>query len=211
MDQVIKVNDKEISIDTSSLKTVSDLIEALMKGAIGSSELIKSVQLDDNLFESESFRSTKSLPIVDCQSISITTIVDPKGALIELIERMSHYLSHFSDGLTEVADRFRAGAIEEANAMLVSVIEGLQSLTELMETVRAFSIPGLDEIKIGEEDLSLREARLIGVLENLHDGQEAKDWVVVADILEYELGPSIDEWREILPLIIDSIKEETGR
>ncbi|VAX21671.1 hypothetical protein MNBD_NITROSPINAE02-790 [hydrothermal vent metagenome] len=211
MDQIIKVNDKKVSIDTSGLKTVSDLIEALLKGSIGSSELIKSVQLDDNLFGNESFKSTRTLSIVNCRNISINTIVDPKGAAIELIARMEIYLASFSDGLTEVADRFRAGAIEEANAMLVSVIEGLQSLTELVETAKEFSGSDPGSLKVGEEDLSVHETRLIGILENLHDAQEAKDWVVVADLLEYELGPSIDEWREILPRLSDSLKGETGQ
>ena len=43
---------------------------------------------------------------------------------------------------------------------------------------------------------------LFSVLDGLFDAQTDQDWVLLADMLEYELIPALEEWEQIIQLIV---------
>jgi hypothetical protein len=74
------------------------------------------------------------------------------------------------------------------------------------------SIPPISTLKRGKE-IPVNQVSVQSTIENLEQiicqmlkAQSDEDWVLLSDLLEYELLPSIESWKEILPEI-----EKTAR
>lgn len=204
----IKINDEPVSVDTTSIKTLADLIENIANKRLDPSELIVNLYINEEMIDSKAMSSIGKKPLSEVNKLAITTIKNPVAHTMELLEKMNEYLDRLVNGLEGVADKFRTGKVGEANSLLVQAIDGLISLTELLKVVKKVSKSETSELIINGEKLASKEQNLLDVLKQLKDGQENKDWVAVADLLEYELAPAMDEWKETIKFFIKKLEKD---
>ncbi|TBR21559.1 MAG: hypothetical protein EPO63_08530 [Candidatus Nitrosotenuis sp.] len=110
-------------------------------------------------------------------------------------------------GLVEQsADKFRTDDETSANKNFINCVEGLQTFIGIIDKVK--NINGLDfeSMKHSGGSVSVKEQELLQVLNTLFSSQKNRDWVSLADILEYELAPLIVEWKEILRSIANTLR-----
>lgn len=96
--------------------------------------------------------------------------------LSELSLSYLQYLSKVSNGVQIITDNLKNGNTSLALSQLVDFSEGIEWL------ISATKI--LEENKIST---ALNLNKLIGFLKLINEGLEKKDYVLVADVLEYEI------------------------
>ena len=109
------------------------------------------------------------------------------------------YLATLLEALPRIVENFRLGDEREANEHFLNFLESLHLLMSLLEQTR--HVLGLWEG--GDNDanskLSSYLQSLLAILNNLIALQEQKDWIYLADVLEYELDESLRKLAALIP------------
>lgn len=110
---------------------------------------------------------------------------------VEGLESASSYAGALREGVEEAALKLREGRVPEANRMLADALDALGVLVFAVDAARR---------EIGEScrELDGLEQALTPWLDAIVPAHESADWIRVADLLEYEVAPIVERWRERL-------------
>ena len=199
----IRVNDDNFDVDQSGVTDLGGLVGKIKMARFEPGELIVSLIVDGERMDVGALEAEGNpMQVSQIASVDIVTIKRPFEKAAELLRGMGEYLGRLSEGAGGVADKFRIGDEEDANTQLGKALDGLGVFTDLLETVKSLSRTDLSVVADESgEGLGAKEGRLLKALKDMEGAQVNKDWVLVADILEYDVAPLIGEWRALLPLI----------
>ena len=117
---------------------------------------------------------------------------------MRLLVNGEEFLRQVEDMVLQIAESFRVKTKEEASREFLSYVEALQQINQLIDVLKkSKSIDILDSDfkgKKGREILS----QFIEINKEILTAQENKDFVLIADLLEYELSPSLKEIAEFI-------------
>lgn len=132
------------------------------------------------------------------------TVEKSRDLLLKGLTNSRDLLQSLRKEFIKIATSFRLG---DEDARLASCLDDLQ--TAMVGMKAASQLPGVES-----ETESLRQlfiatnSRLAPVLDTIHKAQEAGDYVVIADGLEYDLTEIADEWIGVLNQTLTSITAE---
>lgn len=127
----------------------------------------------------------------------------PEGAALirdALGDSMAHAVEMHRHAL-ETAAAFRSGGERRALGHYIDFLNGFDTLIQALDcTGRALGVDfaatpfGATTITRFVEDLNT-------LLSETMKAQERKDWVLLADLLEYELAPHLESWQQLFALL----------
>ncbi len=199
MSPEILLNNRKIDLDLSDVKNLSDLLKTISEKHLSSDEVITNVLLNNDPLDDESFLLYKDKILSEINSLALTTSTDPTERASSLLREVANYMDNLSTGLRDVADVLRMGEIEKANSLLLQGIDGISSFMDLVGAIKTLAKSDLSDLILEDGSLGDLEGQLFKTLNDLKEGQESKDWVTVADLLEYELSPIMERWRAAIP------------
>ena len=108
------------------------------------------------------------------------------------------YLKKLIPGFEQAADLFRAGNEQEANKYYMQILDGIGWFSQVVNIIMQsdqgeLALPGAEN-----ENLQAREAKLTDLMSQMLEANQNQDWVLLADILEYEMVPFYKDWEAIL-------------
>jgi hypothetical protein len=98
----------------------------------------------------------------------------------------------------EAANHLRAGEIREGNQKLSEILADLSDLTGLFSDVRRADVLQDNPTKERLDTLEEQSEELAELLKMALGAQERRDWVFLADILEYEFSEMLGSWNGLL-------------
>lgn len=101
----------------------------------------------------------------------------------DLIDTMNSYLEVLINASENIANIFRTGNEADATTQLIQYIEGLIWLVEAIDTINA---NGSNLTDVSTKDLNNK-------LKEMEQAMLNKDYVLLADILEYEMSELLGE------------------
>lgn len=101
---------------------------------------------------------------------------------MEVLHTSSEYLGKLIPGINNILEFYRSGNELKANRMIIDVIDGLLWLTE------AFTLT--QDIQKEKMDVSCMNEHLSEMLSAF----ENSDYVLLSDLLEYEVLPILKKW-----------------
>jgi hypothetical protein len=133
--------------------------------------------------------------IQDVKTIEYTTSeVNP--LIQDTVRSVITYIESLKQGCVQAADLFRSSKPHEAWSYLVGVTQGHSDLTEALMALRPHLFAtGSAEF---QQSWNTAEVHLIHTIRELMNAHEARDFVLMSDILEYELYNALDKWIAIL-------------
>jgi hypothetical protein len=131
----------------------------------------------------------------------------PKTLLESSIRVSREWLAPLRTELMGCADRFRLGDDAQAIDGLIRVTEGLRLLFMGMGQIQRLAVgqglmqdAGLPERMV--EDFQLEIPRL---LDEIIQAQESRDWIQVADLLEYDVMDRLANWEDTMDTLLGSL------
>lgn len=109
---------------------------------------------------------------------------------IETLESAYDYIRRLCQGIEENIELYRSGRETEANEMFIQVVDGFTWVVDALALTRDAQADAIDFSNTKEICGEMIEA-----LEN-------KDTVLIADMLEYEVLPLLDNWHEAIGMIL---------
>ncbi|ETT87870.1 hypothetical protein MKZ08_18780 [Viridibacillus sp. FSL R5-0477] len=100
----------------------------------------------------------------------------------EAVESYYEYLKNLPTGCQTIADNFRENKISKALELIIYFTEGANWLAEISES-----------LKNNDISVNLKTEKIHGFLKEVNHGLEIQDYILVADMFEYEIAPFFEE------------------
>lgn len=196
----IKVNDKDKHIDVTGCKTLKDVLDAITRDDSTSGSIVNQVFLNGMELTGEQDSEPGSIFAEEIRDLEVYTAT-PREISAESIQLASGQLFAVVEETRKTAELFRYNDESEANQRLLILIEIFQKFVHLLELLK--HALRLDFSSITTESKSLEELQheMIGTLSQILVTQQNKDWVSLADLLEFELVPLLHTWSRVIPTL----------
>ena len=185
----IFINGSETQDPSFQGETLEEVMNAILKNR--QNFYIRRVWLDGKEVSSSAQDTSKiSAANVDLLELELAQLQD---LLANNLTNAKAYLEKLIPGFQKAADLFRMGNEQEANQYYLQVLDGIDWFSQVVLT-----IVNAQEKKFEEKSLEERQKELTGLMAQMLEANENQDWVLLADLLEYEMIPFYKDWQEVL-------------
>lgn len=195
------VNDRPQQV---SGETMGDILR-LAIGQLNKGQVISRVIVDGReqaKFTDEEFLSTLTGVTaevrVECEQV--------KDLLLNGLEQEKRFLTELLKEMPAIALGFRKSEAVPAAEKLGVLAEGLKTLVQLLQGVASFFPRANASFRFRGEDLHTHLIRFSKTLEALNKAQTQVDFVMLADVLEYELSEELGRWIELLGELHETVR-----
>jgi hypothetical protein len=174
-------------------ETLEAILDMMVKNAPGS--YIRRIWLDQQEFPADDRETLQKKP-TDINSLEVE-LANLKDLVATNLSNALDYLEKLIPGFDQAADLFRMGNEQEANKFYIQILDGMDWFSEVINIVMDSEF----KRSAPEDTLRLRQAKLTDLMSQMLEANKNQDWVLLADILEYEMIPFYKEWQTILTRI----------
>ncbi|MEF2146326.1 MAG: hypothetical protein V3573_12850 [Desulfovibrionaceae bacterium] len=123
----------------------------------------------------------------------------------DITQELFKVVTLMSKGGREVAELFRQADDAEALETYQDLLDVIRSFLLMIGILRdEFAVNGRPEFESASEELSTLFSEMTEVLSN-------EDWVLLADLLEYEFLPAVAKWEKVIELLRQDIDQAAAR
>lgn len=192
----IECNNKEVNINTESIRTVSELIPSIKNNHLENGEYLSSMSINGEVIDNTNQDSILSKPLSEIQHIQLRTS-NSKSILLETIDDLPKYIDQLL-GTIDLAVKFSKNDQYHLTQTLLSEIIGkIDAFIQLISQIhQSLSVASDDKLKTGQTIKQL-EIHLLSVVKAVLVAQKRDDQVMLVDLLEYELKDNLTQWKII--------------
>ncbi len=198
---IIEIDGKKIDLNLEEISNLEELILDVMENKVPGDRLITEVKINDVTFSERWPGEAKIIPLDKIYKIEFLT--KPLDFVAEkILEDIPNKIDEIIVGLKEAAELYRVADEQEANLNFVKVVTALRDFINFISQLKRVNIVDWDKLEL-EEDYD----KLIKLIDEMLDVQEDEDWILLADLIEYELSPLMESWKGITSKMKDNIKK----
>jgi len=177
----------------SGLKTWGDLLDGLDDECAAERQAVTAVRFDG--VDQPSFRAphVASLPLARLRRIEIET-ADRTRVLRGTLGLAVQSLPALASGACRTAKAFRGGDLVDAHQQLTTLVDAIRALTMLTAASATAAGTDLEHLPCGASTGADMLGAVGVVLDTLAQCQQGRDWIAVADALEFDLASALLEW-----------------
>ncbi len=178
--------------------TLEDILGELADKAVGDEATMREVRINGEPYEEAKQGPANRLARERIQRLEVETIPAREMAL-HFLGNAESYLAAINNSVSRVAELFRVSDEREASEHYLNILESIQLFLQMLQQCR--QILGLDFDSPILEGLSgeQRLQKLLSLIKDLLSAQEQEDWVLLADILQYDLTAELELWQSYMP------------
>ena len=198
----ITLNDQSIPVDLSHLRTLEEALLELNEKFIPNGQQLFQVEVNGQFFTERYPRESRYVTLGEVSTLDLKTVSDEDLAR-GILTDAANQVETLARALEKSAALFRLAAEDEANHYFAQVLEALRWLLQTGE-----SACKVLEVDLGKEssphqigDVSEFLELFQGVLDEMLQVYEEEDYILLADLMEYELLPMVLQWQKILSQI----------
>lgn len=177
-------------------ETLGDFLVHVEQGGLAQGSVIRSIKLNGQESAPDS-AVTRRTPLSEIETLEME-VSTLQGIIEKNIENADAYLIRLIPGIEKAVDLFRTGNEQEANQFFINIIDGMDWLSQVLDMILAGKEISPDTV-IDGKSFQDRQACLVDFTRQMVDANKNKDWVLLADLLEYEILPYYEEWAHLLP------------
>ena len=121
----------------------------------------------------------------------------PDDLFLESIESVIEWIPKVKSAALELSEEFRSGNKDKAVKMFPEVLDGCHWLSSALALLKSFVLKKVDLEEFSKSWTSA-EVSLSLVAVEILQAYEKEDYVMLSDIIEYDLTSSLDKWLELL-------------
>lgn len=184
---------------------LGDLLEQL-KSHVAEDSIITHVFLDDqDVFE----QAEESMRVLSLSTVNTVRVVTAplNRQILDNIAELLNFLKELRPVLRQASRELRFGAVAEASTKLADCFTGLDTAVRNIEQL----VPVLPALNVGmsETELASFSKNENDLLGELVKDFTSKDWLSVADRIEFQLDPLMGRWQGVLNRVSGALKAST--
>jgi len=189
--------------------TVEELIAQAQAFILSNGRVITSIRVDGKEVFPNTGNGLLKKDIKEVNSVEITTTSQKELAVETLVEVYS-LLGRLQGSLGNVVDNIRRGKVGDAMVWLRECLDGWRIVAEASEKALALLTAIIPGIELPLEDMIRQNTKAINLLREASSALSRRDMVYLADLIEYELMPLVEDREEALRQIGEELKEWLG-
>ncbi len=196
----ITVNGNQGYYSFEAPKTLGELIHALMLETTREDKVMTSLTIDEK--EIAIVESKESREELTPSARVVINTSNPRGLALEALAILPEFTSLRIEALTEIVDLLRTQKVQEAMDLFSPVIDDFKWLSLVLSSLD--SVLGLDlsVLELSDSVVHERREKLFSLYREILDSLEMEDFILLADLLEYELKEELAYWEEISSVIM---------
>ena len=189
------VNGKEETVSYMG-ETLGDLLLHIEKEGVPQGNVVRSIKIDGQESSPDSSESQRTqISEIATLEVEISTLAD---MINKNIENADAYLIRLIPGIEKSVELFRMGNEQEANKFFVKIVDGIDWFSQVLDIILTAKEISPETVFEGKS-IQDRRTSLVGLTQQMVDANKNQDWVLLADLLEYEILPYYQEWSNLLP------------
>jgi hypothetical protein len=195
----ILLDQQNTAIEESSVNNLEEILVKVMSDLIRPGQVITTVKLNGEVYSEENPHDAVRISLSDIETLEIHTMATDEIAW-RFLDSGVEQVDMIIQGAQKISELFRIADETEANEQYADFLESLRLFLQMVAEVKAILNLDLASAFKGRtvED---RVEKLSEMMDQMLHVQEEEDWIMLADLLEYELIPLLEEWKSILPLL----------
>ncbi len=194
------VDQREIAFPLTGFTSLNGVLRHVQESHLPPNVVIRQVNLDGQpltALENGPVSARKQGDTHYPERIEIFTgpLVD---VVRESVEEAIAYLDRAALAIPSVSASFQGAPGPQAFESLKQLYEGCYWINLLMDRMQDTPLPGLNVNVVPPSLTAERKQKFITIMKQMVEAQERSEYILIADILEFEILPSIPVWREIL-------------
>jgi hypothetical protein len=190
----ITINDQALPADFSHLGNLEEILSEIHAKYLPPGEQLYQVHLNGRFFSERYPRESRYLTREEIERLEVKTLPAREMARVILREAAAQ-AEVLARAVAECARLFRLAPEQEAHRVLAEVLEALRWLLQT-------GVGGGQVLQGGSADLSPEMAHICRHLEllltDMEDQTRQGDCIMLADLMEYELLPLVEQWSRLL-------------
>jgi hypothetical protein len=200
----VYIDSNPIDIDTAKFNNLEDLIYEVMTNYTGGDKLIVEVKVNDKTFSERWPGEAKIIPLDKIVKIEFLT-ESIENIAVKMLETIPEQINSISEGLLNAAELYRVADEQEANLNFVKMLTLLRDFVNFITQLKNSNVIPWEKVDVEGMDIEAHYKKLIDLIDEMLEVQEDEDWILLADLIEYELTPIINKWKEFLSIAKDKI------
>ena len=194
----VTINEEFIPEDFSHMRNLEEALVELNDRFVPAGQQLFQVRVNGEFFSERYPRESKYMELKEISTLDLKTIPDGEMARVILGEVVQQ-AGILGQAIEKSARLFRVSTEEEANHYFAQVLEALRWLLVTWENACQVlqSDPEQPASFPGAKPASFFKG-LQNLLEEMLEISEDGDYILLADLMEYELLPMVREWQSIL-------------
>ena len=183
-------------------------LEELLKDVIQDDKMANRV-VTDVLVNNEAFseiypHQAEDIACTDISSIEVRSVPVAEMA-VEMSAEMGKVAQMMGHGAREVARLFRAASDTDALELFQDLLDVTRDFMGMLGELRSRYTNG------AALDFAQKTEKFSNMLSEMGDVLENEDWILLADLLEYEFIPLCNDWRETSEMLHKQVVEHMAQ
>jgi hypothetical protein len=191
----VTINDQSIPVDFSQFHNLEEVIVELHENFIPAGQQLYQVHVNGEFFSERYPRESRYVNLGEVATISLKTISDQDMARV-ILNQSVQQAEVLCQALEQGAALFRLAAEDEANYYFAQVLDSLRWLLQVGDIASQVLNNNGGQPSLPSISHFLRN--LGRLLDEMLQISEEEDYIMLADLMEYELLPMVQEWQRIL-------------
>jgi hypothetical protein len=193
----VLINGLEKEVDLSRVQNLEEALEVVSEVELQPQHIITQVEVNGEHYVPGKGGGRTDVPFGEVKSLTVSSSLASQ-VIAEGLKGAMDYLQELVPLVTRISELLRVGKNQEAHQLLAQSVEGLQQLINECQVLKG-------SIRLVYEGLSVEhvmilegKGSILDLLKELLKVQSNRDWVLLADLLEYELVPLLQNWSQEL-------------
>lgn len=202
------INEREIA-PPADLSNLDEILKQAEDCHLPPNSIIRQINIDGQPLISDAFANPGEVlkQIEHRDTVEIFTGTVSEVAHESIVEALA-YLDRIEAVIPSLASSFQIYPGPESFENLRQFLDGFYWMNLLLDKLSANFQIALDSCIVQEISVRAHIEKFIDTLKTLIDSQQRGDFVLIADLLEYEVIPLIPVWKDIFHLLLEKVTRE---
>lgn len=189
------VNGQSWPLEMDGNETYTDLIRFLSEQLAPQGMTVTQVSLNHQNITGHSSDELEQLPLTEIEHLEVLADF-PENVAVATLTTADEWVKRLSYEVEKAADLLRLGEDVEANTALTTFVDGFQLFQMALTRIEVLLGKRSSESEILTR-LRTFQGRYSELLDEILEAQGTQDWILLADLLEYELLAIMADWRDL--------------
>lgn len=196
---MILIDGKQYDISEQNFQNLEQVFERVVEEGHLDDRIVTDVKVNNEPFTEIYPHQSEDIEMSDIESIEITTMATNEMA-VEITLELYKVVNIMAEGGKRVAELFRQADDAEALDTYQDLLDVIRNFLRMIGVLRdEYSLKDHKEYESNAVELNELFTEMSTVLEN-------EDWILLADLLEYEFLPAVEKWKRVIKQIRDDIR-----
>ncbi|WP_320006024.1 hypothetical protein [Maridesulfovibrio sp.] len=201
---MIVIDGTKTELDIRSFDNLEQIFDKVLESGHLKDRIVTDVKVNDEHFSEIYPNQSEDIDTSEIDSLEIisTSAVEMASSITLELYKVVNIMA---GGGKQVAELFRQADDAEALELYQDLLDVVRDFLGMVGNLRdQFSIKHNADFEKIVEDFSGLFTEMTEVLEN-------EDWILLADLLEYEFLPSVEKWKSVISIIREDLREVSAR